>query len=387
MHHSLQISRTPRQGLWYLALLATLGLMLLASAHECVLCGHESVTTSATPASDGSADLVSTRTQQVGLFAYRGIVAVGCHRLFESSIVPKTLHSSPPPTSSNIQRFICGSLHHTIAFFMDESPLDRWMSGPFNYNLKLGDWSTEPGDETIGVQIPLWMPLCLLTVAPLIRGVFLRIRTRSTLLPGMYYWIACALGGLLLLASCRQCMFMGYESAQLTSAAETWGGVTVDHPEVIKQRGLFAFEGNVALGFQSYEQDPSLVSNVGTDSSIDLLRGSHFRCSVTDIDLVTWPVGPACACGLAVGHLLLPGPPAIYFNRIRLPLWMPIALLIARLGFLFYRNRRHSLANQAGKCVRCNYDLRFSPERCPECGSTVGPRTATKQGRILTPPG
>ena len=59
------------------------------------------------------------------------------------------------------------------------------------------------------------------------------------------------------------------------------------------------------------------------------------------------------------------------FRRVTVYAWpvtlasipLPAVWLMSRL-----RARRRTLRRRAGLCVRCGYDLRASPERCPECG-------------------
>ncbi len=53
-----------------------------------------------------------------------------------------------------------------------------------------------------------------------------------------------------------------------------------------------------------------------------------------------------------------------------IPLWIP-TLLFAALGlscrpFHFHRRRKRK---RLGLCIKCGYDLRGLPERCPECGT------------------
>jgi len=62
------------------------------------------------------------------------------------------------------------------------------------------------------------------------------------------------------------------------------------------------------------------------------------------------------------------GPSGSEWELIEVNLWIPFVLLAA---LVIYQNwpawqRRRRL--RGGRCERCGYDLRASPERCPECG-------------------
>lgn len=73
------------------------------------------------------------------------------------------------------------------------------------------------------------------------------------------------------------------------------------------------------------------------------------------------------------------------FTFVFLPYWLLIlatailpAIWIAS-SLRHHRRRRHRLTQ--GRCLKCGYDLRATPSRCPECGESPN---VTKPGRLLT---
>src|SRR5690242_18442942 len=78
---------------------------------------------------------------------------------------------------------------------------------------------------------------------------------------------------------------------------------------------------------------------------------------------------PALAC--------LSGPEALfvlflmslpYLMAAVLPVWLLVAILR---GVTEHANERRASRVIRGQCIKCGYDLRATPERCPECGTRV----------------
>jgi hypothetical protein len=65
-------------------------------------------------------------------------------------------------------------------------------------------------------------------------------------------------------------------------------------------------------------------------------------------------------------------------HGITLPHWLPMFLAAVAPALLWWRRSgRPRARRRAGRCPACGYDLRGTPDRCPECGAVPGHAPAT----------
>jgi hypothetical protein len=74
--------------------------------------------------------------------------------------------------------------------------------------------------------------------------------------------------------------------------------------------------------------------------------------------------------GFEIGNSSEGTPPSVVRGVI-LPHWACMGLLLITPALWFASNRRRQRRIAAGLCARCGYDLRATPDRCPECGTAI----------------
>jgi hypothetical protein len=173
--------------------------------------------------------------------------------------------------------------------------------------------------------------------------------------PGVRRLARYALNGLTLLsvATCVAAVTLWVRSAEVSDHLG-WHGYTAtsDHLLDLKSGwGEFGFMDYRRTRHSAWDIDSSPV---GWSHSTEQVRHYH----------LTWYNATSLYCSIKSDEL----GSSIHF---RIP--YPLATLVSFLAsvFLVRNYRRTRKRYRAGHCSACGYDLRATPDRCPECGAPV----------------
>jgi hypothetical protein len=57
--------------------------------------------------------------------------------------------------------------------------------------------------------------------------------------------------------------------------------------------------------------------------------------------------------------------------ELALPWWLPTIFLLGMIGYRQFIRTRTRNRQTRNRCVHCGYDLRATPDKCPECGTAI----------------
>ena len=138
-----------------------------------------------------------------------------------------------------------------------------------------------------------------------------------------------------------------------------------------------SYSGTVSLRLNHSQYGPAYFRTVSAEEARRMRQSyppGHVRGQVVGRSRFTWPAaGPMP--GFRGEHFVSNLNPGHRCDEwvVAAPAWLPMAVLAVMPALWAYRFVKARRGARLGLCSNCGYDLRASPDRCPECGRPPPP--------------
>lgn len=169
-----------------------------------------------------------------------------------------------------------------------------------------------------------------------------------------------------------------------TEMIGTWNQVIVNGTVVEACRGVVSSQG--AVGVAAYQSEQGATECAKMQGAVPVAfsrRGWIANAPAYPVELRD----DASLLGFFYARQTIGSPPEYKLeeNRhfVRIPYWFIVLLFAVAPALRPYDRLRQQLRRRReimrGPCTTCGYDLRASPERCPECGAAIDGKTKQLQ--------
>jgi hypothetical protein len=186
------------------------------------------------------------------------------------------------------------------------------------------------------------------------------------------HWLfnfAAAVSLLLCMATIYLWQFRSYSIGEYGTIRQASGegfAITSSNGKLLLQRQslLLPPRGRERPGFWAYDTSPPLDLGMLATASSHWMRMTTTRWHFAGFTLMV-------AVGPFPGDRTRTRPDELRIASLIVPDWSIVTALALLPGIWIFRCLRHRRRAAIGSCHNCGYDLRATPDRCPECGTVM----------------